>query len=167
MKKTGIFYGSTTGTTEDIAGRIANRLGIPATDVHSAGELSEESIDAYECLLIGTSTWGDGELQDDWYDAASVLEKSDISDKIIALFGCGDSSCYSDTFCDAMGLLYEKIKGRCTVKGQTSVEGYSFSSSKAVDGDSFVGLVIDEMNESDKTDARIDSWTSKLMEELE
>lgn len=166
MKKTGIYYGSTTGTTEDIAGRIAERLGITAADVHTAGELSEESIARYECLIIGTSTWGYGELQDDWYDAVRVLEKTDLSGKIVALFGCGDSSGYSDTFCDAVGLIYEKIRGRCTIKGQTSTEGYSFSSSKALDGDRFVGLVIDEMNESDRTDARIDSWTGKLMEEL-
>ena len=34
MKKTGVFYGSTTGTTESVARTIAEKLGIPSSDVY-------------------------------------------------------------------------------------------------------------------------------------
>ena len=68
MKKTGIFYGSTTGTTESVAGRIADVLGISSADVHDVSKLTAELVSGYEVLLLGTSTGGDGELQDDWYD---------------------------------------------------------------------------------------------------
>ena len=162
MKKTGIFYGSTTGTTEDIAGRIATRLGIGPSDVHTASALGSGLIASYEVLILGSSTWGDGELQDEWYDALEVLNGADLSGKTVALFGCGDSSSYSDTFCDAMGIIFEAVKGRCTVIGQVSAEGYSFSSSKAVVDGKFVGLAIDEMNEDGKTDSRLDAWTESL-----
>ena len=162
MKTTGIFYGSTTGTTEDIAGRIATRLGIGPSDVHTASELGSGLIASYEVLILGSSTWGDGELQDEWYDAIEVLKGADLSGKTVALFGCGDSSSYSDTFCDAMGIIFEAVKGRCTVIGQVSAEGYSFSSSKAVVDGKFVGLAIDEMNEDGKTDSRLDAWTESL-----
>ena len=105
MKKTGIFYGSTTGTTESVAGRIADVLGISSADVHDVSKLTAELVSGYEVLLLGTSTWGDGELQDDWYDGVKVLKGMDLSDKLVGLFGCGDSESYPDTFCDGMGIL--------------------------------------------------------------
>ena len=81
MKKTGIFYGSTTGTTESVAGRIADVLGISSADVHDVSKLTAELVSGYEVLLLGTSTWGDGELQDDWYDGVKVLKNADLSHK--------------------------------------------------------------------------------------
>ena len=35
MKKTGVFYGSSTGTLRRVANQIAEKLGVPSTDVHS------------------------------------------------------------------------------------------------------------------------------------
>ena len=110
MKKTGVFYGSTTGTTESVANLIAEKLGIAQADVHDVSKMSADMVKAYEALILGTSTWGDGELQDDWYDGIKVLKGMDLKDKIIALFGCGDSESYGDTFCDGMGILYEDLK---------------------------------------------------------
>ena len=36
MNKIGVFYGSTTGTTEDVARRIAEKLNVPKGDIHDA-----------------------------------------------------------------------------------------------------------------------------------
>ena len=90
MKKTGIFYGSSTGTCEDLANQIADKMGVAASDVHSADKLSADLVKEYDLLILGTSTWGDGELQDDWYDGIKVLKSADLSFKSIALFGCGE-----------------------------------------------------------------------------
>ena len=46
-------------------------------------------------------------MQDDWYDGVKVLKSADLSMKFVALFGCGDSESYCDTFCDGIGVLYE------------------------------------------------------------
>lgn len=147
-----------------MANRIAEKLGVPAADVHSADKLTADLAGSYELLILGTSTWGDGELQDDWYDAIKVLRGMDLSSKFIALFGCGDSESYSETFCDGMGILYEDLKDSgCTFVGnKVSTEGYSFSSSISVVDGAFVGLALDEVNESDKTDERIACWTGAL-----
>ena len=110
MNKIGVFYGSTTGTTEDVAHRIAEKLNVPNGDIHDASKLNDELVKEYDVLVLGTSTWGAGELQDDWYDGIKVLKKCDLSHKYVALFGCGDSDSYSDTFCDAIGILYEELK---------------------------------------------------------
>lgn len=164
MKKIGIFYGSSTGTCEELAGMIADRLGVDKGDVHSADRLSADLVARYDVLLLGTSTWGDGELQDDWYDGIRVLNSSDLTGKDVALFGCGDSESYADTFCDAMGLLYEGLKGcGCHfIGGGVSADGYMFSSSVAVVDGNFVGLALDEVNESDRTPQRIDDWIATL-----
>ena len=61
-------------------------------------------------LIPGTSTWGNGELQDDWYEGIKVLKSADLFLKNIALFGCGDSESCCDTFCDDIGILYESLK---------------------------------------------------------
>ena len=168
MKKTGIFYGSSTGTCEDLANQIADKMGVAASDVHSADKLSADLVKEYDLLILGTSTWGDGELQDDWYDGIKVLKSADLSFKSIALFGCGDSESYCDTFCDGMGIPYEDLKdsGCSFIGNKVGTDGYSFSSSIAVVNGTFVGLALDEVNESDKTAERIDNWTAELKKHI-
>ncbi|MBP1613473.1 MAG: flavodoxin [Bacteroidetes bacterium] len=166
MNKIGVFYGSTTGTTEEIARKIGEKLGLTKADIHDAAKIKEELVKEYDVLLLGTSTWGDGELQDDWYDGVKILKKADLSNKFVALFGCGDSESYSDTFCGGMGALYEELKETgCTFCGATDIEGYSFDSSESVVDGKFVGLALDDVNEDDKTDERIDHWIETLKKE--
>ena len=163
MKKTGIFYGSTTGTTESVARLIAEKLGVSPADVHDVSKLDAALAESYEALILGTSTWGDGELQDDWYDGIKVLKNANLSGKTIALFGCGDSESYSDTFCDGMGILFEDLKDSgCTFVGAVSDSDYTYASSVAVADGKFVGLALDDVNESDRTDARVSAWTEML-----
>lgn len=168
MKKTGVFYGSSTGTCEDIAGRIAVRLGVDSADVHNVADLTADMISGYDVLVLGSSTWGCGELQDDWYDALELLRKTGLQGKTVALFGCGDSESYGDTFCDALGALYEGLKDSgCTFAGGgVSVDGYTFESSTAVVDGCFVGLAIDDVNESDLTDGRIGAWAEAVKAEI-
>ena len=167
MKKTGIFYGSTTGTTESVARLIAEKLGVSPADVHDVSKLDAALAESYEALILGTSTWGDGELQDDWYDGIKVLKSANLSGKIIALFGCGDSESYSDTFCDGMGILFEDLKDSgCTFVGAVSDSDYTYASSVAVADGKFVGLALDDVNESDRTDARVSAWTEMFKADL-
>ena len=168
MKMTGVFYGATTGTTESVARMIANKLGISSGDVYDVSKLTADVAGSYEALILGTSTWGDGELQDDWYDGIKVLKGMDLSGKTVALFGCGDSASYSDTFCDGMGILFNELKDSgCRFIGTVPATDYTYSSSVAVTDDGcFVGLAIDDINESDKTEERITAWTETLKAEL-
>ena len=167
MKKIGIFYGSSTGTTQGIAETVASKLGVPASDVIDVSKMNADMVKEYEVLLLGTSTWGDGELQDDWYDGVKVLKGMDLSDKLVGLFGCGDSESYPDTFCDGMGILYGDLKNSgCRWIGAVPAQEYTYASSISVIDGLFVGLALDEMNESDQTDARIASWAEILKADL-
>ena len=164
---TGIFFGSTMGTTEAVAADIAKQLGVADADVHNVADTPAGEVQKYDLLVLGSSTWGAGELQDDWYDGIKVLKGMDLSGKTVALFGCGDSESYSDTFCDGMGILFEDLKNSgCRFIGAVPDADYTYSSSIAVTDSNFVGLAIDDINESDKTDERVTAWTEKLKTEL-
>ena len=163
MGKTAIIYGSTTGTTEDIAGRIASKLNIAQGDIYEISKVTADTVAGYDTLLLGSSTWGSGDLQDDWYDGVETLKGANLAGKKIALFGCGDSSSYSDTFCSALGTIYNDLKDSgATFVGSVDPSDYTFDGSDAVVDGQFVGLPIDEVNESDKTDERISNWVASL-----
>lgn len=161
MKNTAIFYGSTSGNCEGIANKIAEALGV--SDVFTASEIDASKISGYDNLLLGSSTWGSGDLQDEWYDGVEVIKSSDLSGKTVAVFGCGDSSGFSTTYCDAMGQLYDAAKAAgANMIGAVSTDGYTFDESTAVVDGKFVGLALDEDNESDKTDGRIAAWVEEI-----
>lgn len=159
---TGIFYGSTMGTTESVAQDIANQMGITPNHIYNVADADVNETDAYDLLLIGCSTWGCGEMQDDMYPFIEALKKKDLSGKKVALFGCGDADSYPDTFCDAIGLIYEALQGTgCTFTGDFVPEGYSATNSLVCNEGRFIGLAIDESN-PDATDARIAKWCENL-----
>lgn len=165
MKKTVIVYGSSTGTCEDLAGRIGKKLGV--SEVINVTDLTADIIAENENLILGTSTWGAGEVQDDWYDGLEVLKNADLSGKTVALFGCGDSSSYSDTFVGGLAEIYNAAKdGGATIVGQVSTDGYTFDDSEAVVDGQFVGLALDEINEDNLTDERIDAWVAQITSSL-
>lgn len=156
--KIAIFYGSTTGTTEMIAGKVGELLG---AEVLSATEI--DRVEEYDFVIFATSTWGMGDLQDDWYEALDKLKTKNLSGKKVGLIGIGDQFGFGDTFVDGIGTIYEEIKDMgINLVGKTSTDGYSFSGSKAVVDDEFVGLVIDENNQSELTDERINAWVEKV-----
>lgn len=164
MNKTIVIYGSSTGTCQSIAEKIASKLKVEAIDVQT---LDAGVVDSYDNLIIGTSTWGAGELQDDWYDGLKLLQGTNLSGKTIAIFGCGDCESYGDTFVSAMGELYNGLKGSgAAFIGRVPTVGYNFSDSEAVVDGEFVGLALDDVNEEDKTDERIDAWIESIKDKL-
>ena len=76
MKSTIVIYGSSTGTCQSIAETIAGKLGTSAVDVSS---IDEAAISGHDNLILGTSTWGAGELQDDWYDGINLLKPAGLT----------------------------------------------------------------------------------------
>jgi flavodoxin I len=161
MGKTAIIYGSTTGNTESIANQIKTELSDSSVDVLSIADTSIDEMKGYDNLILGTSTWGLGDLQDDWEGPCDEL--SQLGKQKVALFGLGDCMSYPDTFVDGMGQLYEAVKqSEAEVIGFTSSTAYDFDASVAQVEDEFVGLVIDEDNESDKTTGRISEWVESI-----
>ena len=142
MKKTGVFYGSSTGITAEVAMEIAGALGVGEADVHDVAKSKPSDVAPYDVLVLGSSTWGDGDLQDGWYDFVDGLQALDLKGKYVALFGCGDDS-MSDTFCNAVGILYADLQPTgATFIGDYDADGYDFRATEArIDG-RYVGLCL-------------------------
>lgn len=153
----GIFYGSTTGNTEGYASTLAAALGVAAADVHNVGDASVDDTDRYDTLVLGCSTWGAGDLQDDWYDFLEALQGKDLSGKKVALFGTGDSASYPDTFCGALAQIYDGLQGTgATFVGAFAPEGYDVTDSDINRDGKFIGLALDD--NADDNEARIAAW---------
>lgn len=156
-----VVYGSAMGNTEGAANLIAEKLGINDSDVFNIADIDADKINSYDKLIIGTSTWGSGDLQDDWdaFDFSGL----DLNGKTVALFGMGDSESYSDSYCSAIGKLAQKLKeAGANLVGEVSTDGYNFESSEAVVDGKFVGLALDNDNQEDLTESRIDAWVEQI-----
>lgn len=168
MKKIGIFYGSETGSTEYVAKLLANKLNIESSDVYDISKADVASLGSYDVLLLGGSTQGFGDLQSDWESFIDDVKKADLNGKKVAVFGLGDSSSYSDTFCDAIGIIAKAAQeaGAVLVGNQVNTADYEFDDSVALVNGYFCGLPLDEDNESDQTEDRINNWLAQLSTDL-
>ena len=162
MKPTAIIDGSTGDNTKTVAKKISAK--IADSRLIDVATLKVSELESYDNLILGTSTWGVGDLQDDWEGFLPELKKANLEGKTVALFGLGDSSSYSDTFVDGMGILYEAIQAKgCKIIGMVSTNEYTYDASRADNGAQFVGLALDEDNEYTLTDSRISAWLTDIL----
>lgn len=165
MAKIGLFFGTQTGNTQMIAETIQKEFGgSNVVELHDISGSDASDFADYDYIIIGCPTWDVGGLQADWegfYE--DELDSIDFSGKKVAYFAPGDQVGYSDNFQDAIGILEEKISERGdTTVGHWPTEGYDFNESKAVKNGKFVGLALDEDNQSELTDSRIKTWVAQL-----
>lgn len=165
MSKVALIFGSDTGNTEDVAKRLVDILGNDKIDLIEVSQSSVEQLNSYEKLILATSTWGSGDLQVDWEDFEANLDEVAFKGKTVALLGLGDQDTYGDTFCDALALMYDKVKD-ANVIGFTSTDGYEYEDSTAIIDGKFMGLVIDEDNQDDLTDERLKAWAEQIKDDL-
>ena len=155
-----VIYGSDSGRTKAAAGKIAAKLDAKVINI---GDATAADFEGCDLLVLGSPTYGEGDLQADWESGVDVLGEADLSGKKVAIFGCGDSASYSGSFCDAMKELYDAaIEAGAEVVGSVSADGYTYDDSAAVVDGRFVGLPLDDVNEDDKSEARIDAWLPTL-----
>ncbi|WWO98072.1 MAG: flavodoxin FldA [Candidatus Dasytiphilus stammeri] len=168
MKKLGIFFGSDTGNTENIARMIHIKLGKSIAEIYDIAKSTKQDLEKFKILLLGIPTWYYGEVQCDWDDFIPALKNIDFNDKYVAIFGCGDQEDYSEYFCDAMGTLRDIIEPkRAHLIGRWPTAGYHFESSKGlVNNDYFIGLAIDEDRQPELTKQRVNNWVEQICSEL-
>ena len=167
MRTIGIFYGSTTGVTRRIAEHVRNAFGHDNADLVDVKTADVTDLDKYDDLVFGTSTWGEGEIQEDWKKFLPELEGADLAGKKVAIFGLGDQTAYDKSFVDGMGVLASAVrKAGGQLIGAWPTVGYDFSESQAVEGDFFAGLVVDEENQPELTVPRVSGWVEQLQKEF-
>lgn len=163
-----IFYGSSTGNTQNAAEKIQETMGEWISHIADIAKAAPEDMLPYDVLFLGVSTWNIGEMQDDWADFLPKMKGLDFSGKKIAIFCLGDAVGYPYNFLDAMGELWKNVQPLgASLVGIWPTEGYTYKDSQGkFDDDHFLGVGLDEDNESDLTEERIHAWLLKVMQEI-
>ena len=141
-QKVGLFYGSDTGNTEEVTEMIKEQWNFSELEVIEACDMSVEDYDRFQVIILGLSTWYDGDLQSDFEEFYEEFKTIDFSNKIVAMYGCGDQYGYPEYFVDGLGILGSVIiENGGEIVGKWPIGGYEFDESRArFDDDHFYGL---------------------------
>ncbi len=163
MKKIGIFYSFNSHKTKLIAEKIIEKYGSGLLEAVNAETVTEDEFLSYDRLILGVPTWFDGELPNYWDEFVPAIEDMDMKGKKIAIYGLADQKGYPENFGDAVGLMADLVR-KCGAElvGETSVEGYTFEKSKALQNGKFVGLILDQENQARLTPEKLDMWIEEL-----
>lgn len=118
-----IVYTSTTGNTEEVATAIYNQLVSHIdTDLMSIDNFELSTINMYDYFIIGTYTWGNGQLPTEMKALYQTIETHANKHLRTAVFGTGDR--FYPFFCGAVDrfrdMLYEKTDLAVTFKVELS-----------------------------------------------
>lgn len=169
MEAVGLIYGSDTGMTEEVTHTIVDEWNVSDIEVLEVSQVSSADFERYSFLILGLSTWYDGDLQSDWENYYDEFKTIDFTGKTVAIFGLGDQYGYGEYFIDGVGMLAEVVlENGGKVIGHWPIKGYDFSESKAeIEGeDLFYGLALDEDNQPELTQDRISDWLTILKTEF-
>lgn len=166
----GLFYGSNTGQTENVARDMQTLLqawGHTVT-VYDMEFADVSAMAGHTHLILGTPTWHNGGGQYSWLEQWEQFATINLTGKHIACFGLGDSQNYAEWYLDYMGDIYHHCqRAGGIMAGAWSAQGYYVMSHKALTADKshYVGLALDTLNHPDMTDIRIHQWLCQLMGE--
>ena len=164
MASVTLIYGTTLGSTGEVAELIARELG--DVDVRDVSGVKPEDFLAADLLILGTPTWDDGDLQQDWVSFLPKLDGIDLTGRKVALFGLGNASSFPGQFANGLRKLHQKVVERgAEVIGFWPVDGHTFHASEAVVDGRFCGLVIDQENDPAKTPERVGAWVAQIRQE--
>ena len=115
-----IVYSSVTGNTEKLAEMVqeaAQNQGI-TIEVYPVDEFPLSQLHWLDVVMIGTYTWGNGEIPEEMHSLYQAIEKLGRKELRTAVFGTGDS--FFAEFCGAVDrfrdMLYVKTQLVATLK---------------------------------------------------
>ncbi|MCY7884703.1 flavodoxin [Bacillus spizizenii] len=113
MGKILLVYATMSGNTEAMADLIEKGLQEAEVEAYRFEAMDIDNaqlFNDYDHIIMGTYTWGDGDLPDEFLDLAEDMDEIDFSGKTCAVFGSGDTA--YEFFCGAVDTLEAKIKER-------------------------------------------------------
>lgn len=115
-----IVYSSVTGNTEQLAEMVqeaAQNQGI-TIELYPVDEFPLSQLQWLDVVMIGTYTWGSGEIPEEMHSLYQAIEKLGRKELRTAVFGTGDS--FFAEFCGAVDqfrdMLYTQTKLVATLK---------------------------------------------------
>ncbi len=170
-KQVGIFYAPSGGSVHKVARLLKQKLADFTPDLFVLSEVIPSTMLEYRtlvlvCSTLGRNTW-EMEQKDPWSSFLPRMQRLRLQGRKVAIVGLGDHVSYPNNFVDGMGILadiVEKLGGRLI--GETETRDYVFNDSRALRGEKFIGLPLDEDYEADKTEERINRWLKNILPEL-
>ena len=175
MASVGIFVGSSGGVTLEAAEKLqelfeGSELINMEEDYDDLEQFDEFDVILFHIDELRTSTWGQGDPQRDWVDPLYEIENDepDFTGKKAAFFGAGDQKTHGEHFVSALGKMEELFhnRGAKTGFGHWPTDGYEYEFSLAEKGGRFCGLPIDDVNQADLTDERLEAWAAQVKTEM-
>lgn len=142
-----IVFSSLTGNTEEAADLVAESLEKYGVDVNvmDCTLSTADQFEQYDICVVGSYTYGEGDIPDEMLDFYEELADLDLSGKVFGVFGLGDT--YYEHYCNAVVLFEEQFQKTGATKGSESVK-------------------IELMVEDEDID-RLDAFAKQLIEQFE
>lgn len=158
---------------------LNGELGDAVEDPVDIGDSEVSALTEFDNLIVGAPTWNTGADENrsgtSWDDVLEEIRGADFSSTKVAVFGCGDSSAYTDYFCDAIEEVYSAFStAGATMVGNFPCNDYEFEESKSCLGgpqsseaaEKMLGMAIDVENQSDLSEDRVSAWAGQLKTEM-
>lgn len=81
MKKIGLFYATKAERTSWVAEKIQKEFGEDKIEVVAIEQAWQNDFAAYDCFIVGASTWFDGELPTYWDELLPELRTMELKGK--------------------------------------------------------------------------------------
>ena len=120
--KIAMVYTSITGNTRELAEEIY-RIFLRKSfdiDIYRIEEFQASYVKHYNVVVIGTYTWGNGEIPKEMRGFYHLLESLGCKDMITGVFGTGD--CFYPNFCGAVDLFRDMLYVRTHLAAVLKVE---------------------------------------------
>lgn len=110
MSRNILIYASMSGNTEEMADLIAEAIRQTGSEitVKEVSDFSAMELEQYEGIILGSYTWGDGDLPYEFEDFYDDMESIVLTGKKAAVFGSGDT--FYPAYCHAVDLLSERLQ---------------------------------------------------------
>ena len=103
-----------------------------------------------------------GVAQTDVHNVADA-SADEAEGKRVALFGCGDSASYPDSFCDALAEIRDGLEATgCTFVGALDAAEYDGCTSRICRDGKVIGLAVDDGASEAVSDARMEKWITAV-----
>lgn len=175
MSKIALLYAPKGGSVEQAAQKLyKNYKGVNMDMIEISGfnvsHLADYDHFIMGCSTVGAEKWQDAEADNEWDALFYSLKEKNVSlkGKKVAIFGLGNQILYPDHFVDAMIYLKNKSEALgAEVIGEWPNEGFDFTNSDSIVDGKFVGLPLDEDNEAEKSDERINAWLKIITKHMQ
>jgi flavodoxin I len=120
--KIAIVYSSKTGNTEELVNSVYVRM-LPhfaKIDLYRVGQFPLHQLVEYDGLVIGTYTWGDGEIPQEMLPLYKAFERQNVKHMITGVVGTGDH--FYPKFCGAVDAFRDMLNAQTELAVTIKVE---------------------------------------------